>query len=91
MVSNTTDLQAARQTCPRLGFLSDFDLNKVLTEDESFANCASMVFEGAHSFHIESNKITGIKSNTQEEILKFDSPISRDQGRPEAINSIIEQ
>jgi hypothetical protein len=50
-----------------------------------------MVFEGAHSFHIESNKITGIKSNTQEEILKFDSPISRDQGRPEAINSIIEQ
>lgn len=49
-----------------------------------------MLFEGAHSFHIEDNKIIGIVANTQEETLKFDSPILI-EGRPETISKAIEE
>jgi hypothetical protein len=90
MVSNSNDLQTARQTCARLGFLADSDLTKILAGGQAFALSASLIFDSTHSFDIKDNKIHGINAKTLDETLHFDTPISV-EGIPETINLVIEE
>ena len=57
MVSSSSNLADARQTCPRLGFILESDLEKILTNREELYASAGKIFGCGDSFKVGKNKM----------------------------------
>lgn len=81
------ELEAFKNTCPRLYLLSSFDLKALLSDPSRLTAPLNKNLGINGTLMFDDNKVTGMTD--QGEMLRFDEPVAM-QAVPETLNAVVE-